>query len=119
WARVPLDIVYPAREWGVPVHDDRRLFEFLVLDGAQAGLSWITILRKRAAYRRAFADFDIKQVAAFGARDPRRRARRDRSLTHGQRGAARARFSFRRPDDRLRVHASGGDGERPPRFLLS
>ncbi len=52
-------------EWGVPVRDDRRLFEFLVLEGAQAGLSWITILRKREAYRRAFADFDVKKVARF------------------------------------------------------
>ena len=68
----PLYVRYHDREWGVPLHNDRRLFEFLVLDGAQAGLSWITILRKRAAYRKAFAGFDIKKVAAFGARDVRR-----------------------------------------------
>jgi len=54
---------YHDREWGVPVHDDRRLFEFLVLEGAQAGLSWMTILRKREAYRRAFKDFDPTAVA--------------------------------------------------------
>ncbi len=63
----PLYIRYHDEEWGVPVHDERRLFEFLVLEGAQAGLSWITILRKRQAYRRAFARFDPKKVAQFGA----------------------------------------------------
>ena len=56
---------YHDTEWGVPVHDDRVLFEFLLLEGAQAGLSWITILRKREAYRRAFADFDPERVARF------------------------------------------------------
>jgi DNA-3-methyladenine glycosylase I len=61
----PLLLEYHDREWGVPVHDDRRLFEFLVLEGAQAGLSWMTILRKREAYRRAFRDFDPKLVARF------------------------------------------------------
>jgi DNA-3-methyladenine glycosylase I len=68
----PLSVAYHDREWGVPVHDDRVLFEFLVLEGAQAGLSWITILRKRENYRRAFAGFDPARVAAFGARDVRR-----------------------------------------------
>ena len=72
WARDPLDVVYHDREWGVPVRDDRRLFEFLLLEGAQAGLSWITILKKRDAYRRAFAGFDPRRVARFGARDVRR-----------------------------------------------
>ena len=61
----PLYIDYHDREWGVPVHDDRLLFEFLILEGAQAGLSWITILRKREAYRRAFAGFDPEAVARF------------------------------------------------------
>jgi DNA-3-methyladenine glycosylase I len=65
-------IAYHDREWGRPVHDDRRLFEFLVLEGAQAGLSWSTILAKRAAYRRAFARFDPRRVARFGAADLRR-----------------------------------------------
>ena len=64
----PLYVDYHDREWGVPVHDDRVLFEFLVLEGAQAGLSWITILRKRDAYRRAFAEFDPKRVARFDAK---------------------------------------------------
>jgi DNA-3-methyladenine glycosylase I len=72
WAREPLDVEYHDREWGVPVRDDRRLFEFLLLEGAQAGLSWSTILRKRAAYRRAFAGFDPRRVARFGPREVRR-----------------------------------------------
>ena len=67
WAGVdPTYVAYHDREWGVPLHDDRTLFEFLVLEGAQAGLSWITILRKREAYRRAFAGFDVRKVARFG-----------------------------------------------------
>ena len=67
-----LYVRYHDREWGVPVHDDRRLFEFLTLEGAQAGLSWLTILKKRENYRRAFARFDAAKVARFGARDVRR-----------------------------------------------
>ncbi len=62
----PLYCTYHDQEWGVPLHDDRALFEFLVLEGAQAGLSWITILRKRAAYRKAFDDFDAARVARYG-----------------------------------------------------
>jgi DNA-3-methyladenine glycosylase I len=65
WARTPLSISYHDREWGVPVHDERIFFEFLTLEGAQAGLSWETILRKRAAYREAFAHFDPARVARF------------------------------------------------------
>ena len=65
WARTPLSIAYHDEEWGVPSHDDRRLFEFLTLEGAQAGLSWETILNKRAAYREAFSDFDPIKVARF------------------------------------------------------
>lgn len=70
WAGTdPLYIAYHDEEWGVPVHDDRKLFEFLVLEGAQAGLSWITVLRKREGYRKAFAGFDPAKVAKFdGAR---------------------------------------------------
>jgi DNA-3-methyladenine glycosylase I len=64
----PLYQEYHDKEWGVPVHDDRTLFEFLVLEGAQAGLSWITILRKREAYRRAFDDFDPARVARYTER---------------------------------------------------
>jgi DNA-3-methyladenine glycosylase I len=62
----PLYLAYHDEEWGVPVHDDRHLFEMLILEGAQAGLSWITILRKRAAYRAAFDGFDPATVAAYG-----------------------------------------------------
>jgi DNA-3-methyladenine glycosylase I len=69
WATHEPLITYHDKEWGTPRHDERTLFEFLVLEGAQAGLSWETILRKRAAYRRAFARFDPKKVARFGARD--------------------------------------------------
>ena len=69
WARTPLSIAYHDREWGVPVHDDRLLFEFLVLEGAQAGLSWETILKKREAYRQAFDRFQITTVAAYGERN--------------------------------------------------
>ncbi len=68
WPRTPLDIAYHDQEWGVPVHDDRRLFEFLTLEGAQAGLSWSTILKKRDNYRRAFARFDPAKVARFDKR---------------------------------------------------
>jgi DNA-3-methyladenine glycosylase I len=72
WARSALDIPYHDAEWGTPLHDDRALFELLVLEGAQAGLSWQTILAKRARYRLAFANFDIERVAAFGPRDVER-----------------------------------------------
>ena len=65
WARDDLAIRYHDEEWGVPVHDDRRWFEFLILEGAQAGLSWDTILRKRQHYRRVFAGFDPESVSRF------------------------------------------------------
>ena len=65
WATTPLSISYHDEEWGVPVHDDTRLFEFLILEGAQAGLSWETILRKRQNYRAAFDGFDPKKVAKY------------------------------------------------------
>jgi DNA-3-methyladenine glycosylase I len=69
WAESgPLEMAYHDREWGVPVHDDRVFFEFLLLEGAQAGLSWSTILRKRDAYRAAFAEFDPARVARYDAR---------------------------------------------------
>lgn len=63
---------YHDREWGVPVHADRKHYEFLVLEGAQAGLSWSTILNRRGGYRRAFVNFDFQRVARFGARDVKR-----------------------------------------------
>ena len=65
WATDDLSAAYHDEEWGVPVHDDRLLFEFLILEGAQAGLSWITILKKRAAYRKAFNAFDPRKVARY------------------------------------------------------
>ncbi|MDE2491759.1 MAG: DNA-3-methyladenine glycosylase I [Elusimicrobia bacterium] len=65
----PLYVRYHDEEWGRPVRDDRRLFEMLILEGAQAGLSWLTILRKREGYRRAFAGFDARRVARYGARE--------------------------------------------------
>jgi DNA-3-methyladenine glycosylase I len=68
WAQGALYVAYHDREWGVPLHDERELFELLVLEGAQAGLAWITILRKRDGYRRAFAGFDPAKVARFGPR---------------------------------------------------
>jgi DNA-3-methyladenine glycosylase I len=68
WARNDLAILYHDREWGVPCHDDRVLFEFLVLEGAQAGLSWDTILRKRENYREAFGGFDAKKIARYNQR---------------------------------------------------
>src|SRR5438876_12240294 len=69
WATSPPNIAYHDEEWGVPLHDDRQLFELLVLEGAQAGLSWSTILKKRDGYRRAFDGFDAERVARFGAED--------------------------------------------------
>src|SRR2546429_9477450 len=65
-------IPYHDKEWGAPVHDDRLLFEMLNLEGAQAGLSWITILRKRENYRKAFARFDANKIARFGAGEKKR-----------------------------------------------
>jgi len=94
WARSEAAIAYHDREWGVPVHDDRTLFEFLVLEGAQAGLSWETILRKRERYRQAFDGFALERVAAYGprklavlARDPgivRNRAKIEAAVASAQ-----------------------------------
>ncbi len=64
----PLYIRYHDREWGIPIHSDRKLFEFLILEGAQAGLSWITVLKKRPAYRKAFDNFDFNKVARYKER---------------------------------------------------
>jgi DNA-3-methyladenine glycosylase I len=90
----PLVIAYHDQEWGVPLHDDQRLFEFLILEGAQAGLSWITILRKRENYRQAFAGFDPIKVAQFDQakkqqllRDPdiiRNRLKIEAAITNAQ-----------------------------------
>src|SRR4051794_20130356 len=72
WATTEPAIAYHDKEWGVPIHDDRLLFEFLVLEGAQAGLSWITILKKRENYRKAFEGFFPEKVAKYGAREVKR-----------------------------------------------
>jgi DNA-3-methyladenine glycosylase I len=72
WARVEPNITYHDREWGVPVHDDRKLFEFLILEGAQAGLSWTTILNKRENYRAALNNFRPEKIARYGVRDVNR-----------------------------------------------
>lgn len=68
WPKSELDITYHDTEWGVPVHDDRLLFEMLILEGAQAGLSWSTILKKRENYRQAFDNFDAKKISRYDAR---------------------------------------------------
>ncbi|MDE2842439.1 MAG: DNA-3-methyladenine glycosylase I [Chloroflexota bacterium] len=91
----PLMIEYHDREWGTPLRDDRRLFEFLILEGAQAGLSWQTILRKREGYRRAFAEFDPGRVALFTEADVERLMAnpeivRNRQKIHAAIGNARA-----------------------------
>ena len=75
WASSEPNITYHDAEWGVPVHDDRRLFEFLILEGAQAGSSWTTILNKRENYRRAFDGFRPEKIARYNAREVRRAAR--------------------------------------------
>jgi DNA-3-methyladenine glycosylase I len=72
WASSGLSVRYHDEEWGVPVHDDRTLFEFLILEGAQAGLSWNTILNKRQNYRVAFDQFDVRRVAAYDRRKMQR-----------------------------------------------
>src|SRR6266404_4561862 len=72
WATTEPNITYHNQEWGVPVHDDRKLFEFLILEGAQAGLSWTTILKKRENYRKAFDGFRAEKIARYGARDVKR-----------------------------------------------
>ena len=72
WAISEPNLTYHDEEWGVPVHDDRKLFEFLILEGAQAGLSWTTILNKRKNYRQAFDEFRAEKIAAYGPRDVKR-----------------------------------------------
>jgi len=72
WATIEPNIAYHDEEWGVPVHDDRLLFEFLILEGAQAGLSWTTILKKRDNYRKAFDGLRPEKIARYGARDMKR-----------------------------------------------
>ena len=68
WPKTPIDLAYHDAEWGVPLHEDRALFELLILEGAQAGLSWTTILNKRENYRRAFDQFDAEKISKYGAK---------------------------------------------------
>ena len=72
WANHPEMIAYHDNEWGIPLHDDKKLFEFLILEGVQAGLSWLTVLRKRENYRKAYSNFNIKKVAKYSDRDIQR-----------------------------------------------
>jgi DNA-3-methyladenine glycosylase I len=72
WAKSEEMIQYHDEEWGVPVHDDRKLFEFLILEGAQAGLSWSTILKRRKTYRKAFDDFNVKKISKYNYKDVKR-----------------------------------------------
>ena len=88
WPSTDLDIAYHDREWGVPVHDDRLFFEMLTLEGAQAGLSWSTILRKRQGYRDAFAGFDVTRVARFGEHDVERLMADEKIVRHRQKIAS-------------------------------
>ncbi len=104
----PLDIEYHDREWGVPVHDDTVLFEFLILEGAQAGLSWSTILRKRENYRKAFAAFDPRRVAGFTTRD-RARLMKDAGIVRNRLKIAAAIDNARRF---LEVQAEHGSFDR-------
>jgi DNA-3-methyladenine glycosylase I len=87
WPRTPLDVAYHDAEWGVPVHDDRVLFEFLVLEAAQAGLSWSTVLAKRDGYRRLFAGFDPEAVARFTDADVARLVQDPGIVRHRQKVA--------------------------------
>ena len=104
WARGELYERYHDEEWGVPTHDERELFELLCLEGAQAGLSWITILRKREGYRRAFDEWDPERVAAYGPAD------RDRLLA--DEGIVRNRLkvdaAIANAQAMLDLHAAGG-----------
>jgi DNA-3-methyladenine glycosylase I len=81
-------VAYHDQEWGVPVHDDRTMFEFLILEGAQAGLSWYTVLRRREAYRRAFANFNVEKVARFGKRQLDRLMQNEAIIRNQQKIAA-------------------------------
>jgi DNA-3-methyladenine glycosylase I len=116
----PLEQAYHDLEWGVPVYDDRVLFEFLTLEGAQAGLSWTTILQKRAAYQKAFAFFDPAEVAAFDGRMKRRLLRNAGIVRNVQKvdsavGNARALLKVREEFDSFQAYVWQFVGGRPMR----
>jgi DNA-3-methyladenine glycosylase I len=121
WAGTdPLYVAYHDTEWGVPQHDDRRLFEMLILEGAQAGLSWITILRKRAAYRAAFDRFDPRKVAAYDGRKIRALLRdpgivRNRAKIAAAVGNARAFLEVQREFGSFAAYSWRFVGGRPKR----
>jgi DNA-3-methyladenine glycosylase I len=136
WARNALSAAYHDAEWGVPLHDERRLFEFVVLEGMQAGLSWDCVLGKRPAFRAAFADFDPERVARFGARDVARLMRdagiiRNRQKIEAAIGNARAflavqaefggfaPYAWRFVEGRPLVNRWGGLRELPARTAVS
>jgi DNA-3-methyladenine glycosylase I len=136
WPRTELDIAYHDTEWGVPVHDDRLLFELLTLEGAQAGLRWSTILKKRAGYRAAFAEFDPARVARFTPARMKRLALDPGIVRHRQKIAstvanARAFVAVQREfgsfdrylwafvDGSPRINARTGHGDVPARSVES
>ena len=124
----PLYMAYHDTEWGVPEYDDRALYEKLILDGFQAGLSWITILRKReilsAGHGGRFRLFEIAvgfrrwQAEGQPFQDHRQRAGVDAAVDQGFKGTGGSRFQIRRPDHRLRVHAGHRHSQRSSRDLL-
>jgi len=116
WPKSPLMIAYHDEEWGVPSHDDRHLFEHLVLEGAQAGLNWELVLKKRDGYRKAFANYDLEKIAAFNeakveklAQDPRivRNRQKIRSVIANARAVLKVREEFG-TFDRLLWDLAGG-----------
>ena len=119
WAGTdPLYLAYHDTEWGVPVRDDRRLFEFLLLEGFQAGLAWITILRKRDAFRKAFDRFDPEKIARYGARDRTRLMGdegivRNRAKIAAASGNAKAFLALRREGGSFAEHVWAFVGHRP------
>ncbi len=112
WAITEPNITYHDEEWGVPVHDDRLFFEFLILEGAQAGLSWTTILKKRENYRKAFDGFQAKKISRYG-----RRARAHSRIRRNESRSAATRIQIRRVNDLLRLDASDRHGQRSSRYL--
>ena len=119
----PLMIEYHDSEWGVPLHDDRKIFEFLVLEGMQAGLSWATVLRKRENFRRAFHDFDPDIVACYAARDVKRLLAdpgiiRNRLKIQATIGNARAFLAIQREFGSFDRYIWGFVGGRPIRHAL-
>lgn len=124
WARNPLAIAYHDKEWGRPVRNERKLFEFLVLEGAQAGLSWDTILAKRENYRRALDGFDYRKIARYGARDKRRLLAdegivRNRAKIDSVVANARAFLAVQKEHGTFSRYLKGFEGSKPGAEALS